>query len=142
VLPSATRGRDSVFDVSARCAVGALGRAWCAIDDHLGKCPGSCRIAHRDDLLQVSPAGVEPAAVQNGGDGQRRGRGILDGAGVPATVRTVPAPAGCHPVDDVSGEQFDPALGQRGGQHTRQFAMFVVAHPAVGAVFVDHHRDR
>ncbi|GAC1396607.1 MAG: hypothetical protein NVS4B6_12970 [Mycobacterium sp.] len=54
----------------------------------------------------------------------------------------MPPPACGHPVDDVRREEFDPVLGERGRQQARQLAVFVVAHPAVGAYLVDHYCDR
>ena len=54
----------------------------------------------------------------------------------------MPAPACGDSVDDVRGKQFDPVLGQRRRQPVGQFAVFVVAHPAVHPFLVDHHGDR
>ena len=46
----------------------------------------------------------------------------------------------CVP-DDVHGEELDAALGQRGREQIGQFAMFVVAHSAVGTFLVDHDME-
>ncbi len=100
------------------------------------------RVDHLDHFLQLGAPGIQPAAVQDRGHGQRRRRRVLDSARVAAAVGAMPPPAGGDPVDDVRREQFDPSLGQRGRQQVGQFAMFVVAHSAVGPLLVDHHRDR
>ena len=139
------RGRGhGGLDIAARVRIGPLRgvRRRGPGTDHgfqLGTAGG---IADLDDFLQFGSAGVEPAPVQNSRRRQRRGRRVVDHSALAAAVRAVPASSRGHPVDDVNGEQLDPALRQRCRQFGGQFAVFVVAHPAGRTVVVDQHSDR
>ena len=133
------RRGDRRFDVTSRVGIRP-------VDIHAADYAGQSRAAGRvrdgDDLLQLRTPGVEPAPVQHGGHGQRRCGRVVDGACVAAAVRTVPPTAGGDPVHDVRGEQFDAPLGQRLGQGVGKPTVFVVAHPAVRTLIVDHDGDR
>ncbi len=95
-------------------------------------------IVDRDDVLQVSAARVEPAAVQHAATviGDADGSSTAPPA---AAVDAVPPPSVGHPVDDVTAHSSMPA--RRSASPAARVAVLVVAHRADGALGVDDDRD-
>lgn len=83
-----------------------------------------------DHVLQFGAALVEPAAVQHGRRGHRRGRRILDGPTAAAPVGAMPPRTGGDPLDDVDVAQLDALAVQGVGEYFGEESVVVVAHAA------------